>query len=227
MTISPTQSPQALHLWGRGSSSNVQKVLWVLDTLNMAYTHTPAGGQFGLTRSSEMLAKNPNALVPTLEDGDFVLWESNTICRYLCNKAAALKSPVASRLYPLQPQARADVERWMDWGSTALAPAITPLFFLLIRTPAEKRDQAAAVVYFENTVRMLQLLESHLGKYRFMCADEVTLADVALGSNLHRYMVLPVEQVGLTRPPMPQVQRWYEALMQLDLYRQHVAITLS
>ena len=100
-----------LKIWGRTSSSNVMKVLWLCDELGVAYERIDAGGAFGRTRDPDYLAKNPNALVPTIEEEDgYTLWESNSILRYLCNTR-----PGGAALYPSAPRERADVERWMDW----------------------------------------------------------------------------------------------------------------
>ena len=126
-----------LKIWGRTTSSNVQKVLWCCAELGLEYERIDLGGPFGGNQDPEYLALNPNGLVPTVKDGDLVLWESNTICRYLC----ATRN--GERLYPKDPPARTHVERWMDWQLSSVGPPMGALLFGLIRTRPEERDHAA------------------------------------------------------------------------------------
>ncbi len=108
-------------IWGRANSVNVQKVLWCCDELVLPYERIDAGMQFGRNNEPEYLAMNPNARVPTLVDGDFVLWESNSILRYLVMQYAP-----ASPLYPPEPRQRASIDRWLDWSLSTLQPAERP-----------------------------------------------------------------------------------------------------
>src|SRR5882757_1553013 len=113
---SPTARPRApgegrttmIRLLGRSSSGNVQKVLWLLEELGVPYAREDYGRQFGNTQTDEYRALNPNAKVPTLVDGDTVIWESHTILRYL----AVLHDPALTGATPAE---KTDVERWMDW----------------------------------------------------------------------------------------------------------------
>src|SRR5437588_12573952 len=126
-----------LRIWGRNTSINVQKVLWAIGELGVAHERIDVGGSFGKNDEPEYLAKNPNGLVPTLEEEDgFILWESNTIVRYLAAKHGA------GTLEPSDPKQRADSDRWMDWASNHGGPVITPVFWALIRTPADQRNMA-------------------------------------------------------------------------------------
>src|SRR6266852_5561281 len=126
-----------IKIWGRNTSINVQKVMWAIDELGLARERIDVGGPFGKNNEPAYLAMNPNGLVPTLEEDDFVLWESNSVVRYLASKYGA------GTLEPADLRARASASRWMDWQLTTTAPAIQPLFWGLIRTPPEKRDHAA------------------------------------------------------------------------------------
>ncbi len=72
-----------LKIWGRNTSSNVQKAMWAVGELGLAYERIDVGGAFGKNKEPAYLAMNPNGLVPTLQDGDYLLWESNSIVRYL------------------------------------------------------------------------------------------------------------------------------------------------
>ena len=109
-----------LKIWGRATSSNVQKVLWCCAELDIEFERVDVGGPFGGNRDPEYLAMNPNGLVPTVKDGDLVMWESNTICRYL----AATRN--GEHLYPRDPAARTHVERWMDWQLAVIGAADGP-----------------------------------------------------------------------------------------------------
>src|SRR4051812_41279305 len=123
-------------IWGRNNSINVQKVMWAIAELKLEHTRLDAGGAFGKTKDAIYLAMNPNSLVPTLvEEDGFTLWESNSIVRYL-----SAKYDKASALEPKDAKARALASQWMDWQLSVANPAITPVFWQLIRTPAEQRD---------------------------------------------------------------------------------------
>src|ERR1700722_20285134 len=126
-----------LKIWGRNTSSNVQKAMFAVGELGLAHERIDIGGAFGKNREPAYLAMNPNGLVPTLEEDGFVLWESNAIIRYL-----AASHGVGS-LCPSNPAARADVERWMDWQVTTIQQGMTTAFWGLVRTPPDKRDLAA------------------------------------------------------------------------------------
>src|SRR5437868_8574364 len=127
-----------IKIWGRNTSVNVQKVMWAIGELGLQHERIDVGGSFGKNNEPDYLAKNPNALVPTLEEDDgFVLWESNAIVRYLAAKYGA------GKLQPADLHERARANSWMDWQLTVAAPALTPVFWGLIRTPPENRDPAA------------------------------------------------------------------------------------
>ena len=70
-------------LWGRLNSINVQKVLWLCEDLNLEFERLDAGLQFGVNQTLQYLNMNPNGLVPTLKEDNFILWESHSILRYL------------------------------------------------------------------------------------------------------------------------------------------------
>ena len=144
-----------LKIWGRVNSVNVKKALWACEELGLKYERVDAGMEHGVTKTSEYLKMNPNALVPTIEDDGFVLWESHTIVRYLCAKHGA------GTLWPTELRARADAERWMDWAFT-FQRAMRDVFWGLIRTPAEERDLKAIEAGREQTAKLLPVLEQNL-----------------------------------------------------------------
>lgn len=145
-----------LKIWGRSNSINVQKVLWCCDELGAPFERVDAGGAFGITREPEYLALNPNGLVPTISDGDLVLWESNAIVRYLAARHGM------GTLCPEDLAQRADADRWMDWQLGTLWANFRPAFIGLVRTPPENRDRASIATAVGNTAESLAILDAHL-----------------------------------------------------------------
>ncbi len=197
--------PSSLRLWGRLSSINVQKVAWTLAELALPHERIDAGGTFGLVDTPAYRAKNPMAQIPVLEDGEFVLWESNAIVSYLCAKHAQ------GTLSPADVQARADADRWMDWQTTELSRAMGPAFIQLVRTPAERHDREAVEDSLARTEPLMAILDAQLAGRAFVCGAQLTMADLVLGCAAHRWLGLPLTG-GLSRRPRPQVERWYSAL---------------
>jgi len=198
-----------LQIWGRLSSINVRKVVWCAQELGLAFARTDAGRQFGVVQTPAYRALNPNGLVPTIEDDDGAggrlrLWESNVIVRYLC----ARHSPGV--LYPEPLAARFDAERWMDWQQTTLNPAGREAFVQWVRTSTERRDAAAAARSVQATEPLLDLLDAHLATRPFMGGDRLTMADIPIGCELHRWFGLPA---GLyARPAWPNLERYFATL---------------
>jgi glutathione S-transferase len=201
-----------LKVWGRNNSSNVQKVVWALTEMNIPFERIDAGGKFGKTQEPSYLAKNPNALVPTLEEDDgFTMWESNSIIRYLAAKNAARV------LEPADSKVRALAQMWMDWQLTVMGPAITPVFWQLIRTPADQRDQNAINLGNERTIAAAMIMDAQLGRTAFMASDTFSYGDIPVGIHTYRYMQLIAE-----RPPTPNLDRWYAAISSRPGFVQHV-----
>jgi glutathione S-transferase len=192
-----------IRIWGRLNSVNVQKVVFAAREAGVAFERIEAGGPFGIVKTPEYLAKNPNGLIPLLEDGDFVLWESNAVVRYLCAKYAP------GTLYPEPLDARADADRWMDWQATTLQPAMGPAFMQLVRTTAAERNAAAIDESARKTEPLLAILDAQLAGRAFVCGAQFTMADIVLGCAVHRWFGLP-----LARTARPNAERWYAALMQ-------------
>ena len=189
-----------LTIWGRANSVNVQKVLWCLGELDLAYDRIDAGMAFGKNREPKYLAMNPNGRVPTLVDGDFVLWESNSIMRYLV-RAYRPQSPI----YPQEPKARAGVDRWLDWTLSTLQPVDRPVFWALVRTPAAERDMATIQKDADAEAVQLQIIDAYLAKRRYIEGDAFTLADIALGAFTRRWFGVE----GITKPTFPHLERWF------------------
>jgi glutathione S-transferase len=201
-----------LKIWGRNNSSNVMKVTWALTEMNIPFERIDAGGAFGKTTEPSYLAKNPNALVPTLEEDDgFTMWESNSIIRYLAAKHAARV------LEPADLKARARAQMWMDWQLTVMGPAITPVFWQLIRTPADQRDPGTIAASKEKTIAAARIMDAQLGRTAYMAGDAFSYGDIPLGVHTYRYVQLIPE-----RPSTPNLDRWYAAISARAAFKQHV-----
>jgi glutathione S-transferase len=192
-----------LKLWGRISSINVRKVVLTAQLLELPFDRIDAGAAFGVTKTPQYLARNPNALVPTLEDDDFVLWESNVIVRYLCAKHSE------AGLYPRDLRTRFDAERWMDWQQTILNVAGRDAFIQLVRTPEDKRNPQTIAASEAATQPLLALLDAHLAQRSFMAGERLTMADIPIACEMHRWWGLP-----LSHAEHPHLRRWYEGLRQ-------------
>ena len=205
-----------LKLWGNADSVNVQKVMWCCEEIGVAYERIDAGRHFGVVNTPEFLAMNPNGLVPTIEDDGYVVWESNTIIRYLTAKHAA------GTLWPIDVMARADADRWMDWANSTLWPTMVPLFRAIMRTPPALQDPAVIEQARLASFEVLSLLDAHLAHHTYIGGDGFTMADIAMGCGVWRWMVLPVE-----RPPLANLQRWFELLAARTAYRKVVMVPLQ
>lgn len=205
-----------LQVLGRKTSSNVQKVLWCCGELGLPFEREDVGGPFGRTRDPDYLALNPNGLVPSIVDDGFVLWESNTIVRYLGAKHGQ------GTLWPEGAQPRAEVEKWMDWSLSVLDPAISDAFIGLVRTPPEERDGAAIDASRDATATAIAILDAALRGETFVAAGHLTTADIALGPVTHRWFNLEIE-----REDYPHLRAWYDRLLQRPAYREHVALPLT
>src|SRR6201984_2318361 len=161
-----------LKIWGRANSINVQKVLWCCGELGLEYERIDAGNELGINKTAEYRALNPNDLVPTIEDGDVQLWESNVIVRYLAHKHGA------GALCPADIGTRFDAERWMDWQATVFWPALRPLFIELIRTHPAKRD--ANVISRAETLSLAaaQILNDRLSDHCFLAGESFSMGDI-------------------------------------------------
>lgn len=198
-----------LKIWGRANSINVQKVLWIADEIGIPYSRVDIGGPFGGNREPAYLALNPNGLVPTIEDEGRILWESNSITRYL---AASRHSP----LLPTDPGPRAEAERWMDWQLSSLG-SMTPIFWGYVRTPAEKRDMAAIEAARQQVSGAWAILDAHLAGRSFVAGANFTVGDIPVGAMAYRWFNLPIE-----RPDLPNLRAWYDRLTTRPPYQKHV-----
>lgn len=204
-----------LQVWGRRSSFNVQKVMWLIGELGLAHEHIPAGGEFGLKDTPEFLAMNPHGRVPVIRDSDgTVVWESHSILRYLAARYAG------AEFWSDDPARRSQIDRWMDWSQTSLQPAfLTGVFWGFYRTPEAQRDMKAVQSNIDLCTRYFQLLDQVLSKQDFLAGQTLTLADIPAGTNLYRYFNLDI-----ARPHVPHVEAWYQRLQDSAAYREHVML---
>jgi glutathione S-transferase len=216
--IVSSSSRGQLQIWGRANSVNVQKVLWCLRELDLPYERIDAGMAFGRNREPDYLAMNPNGRIPTLVDGDFVLWESNSIMRYL-----VLAYSPKSSLYPQTPKQRASVERWLDWTLSTLQPIERPVFWGLVRTPVEERDMVAIQKDADAAAVQWQIIDAQLATRRFIGDDDFTLADLALGTYARRWFGVE----GISKPALPHLERWFAQFASRPGFQQFVAPPMS
>lgn len=198
----------ALRILGKASSINVRKVLWTCAELNLAFEREDWGSGFRPTDSPEFLALNPNAMVPVLVDGDTVLWESNTICRYLSARYGG------GRLLPVDAAARAKVEQWMDWQATELNNAWRYAFMALVRVSPLHRDASQVAASVAQWNRHMGILERQLERTgAFVAGADFSLADIVLGLSVNRWLMTPIE-----RPVLPAVDAYVARLRERPAY---------
>ncbi len=201
-----------MRLWGRKSSINVQKVLWCLAELGLTegkdFERIDAGMQFGIVRSPEFLKMNPNGLVPTLEDGDLVLWESNTIMRYLATQYDKNKR------FPSDMAPQFSSEKWMDWQVGTLWPALRPTFIGLTRVPEAEQDHAGIQKAYQDTNQLFSLLNQALESQAYCSGERFHIGDIVLALCVHRWILLNEtfpKQTG-ERTNLTNINRWLKQL---------------
>ncbi|APP01040.1 glutathione S-transferase [Xanthomonas perforans] len=208
-------TPPTITLWGRRNSSNVRKVLWCAEEAGVAYASIEVGGAFGGNTTPEYRALNPNGLVPTLQDGALVLWESNAIVRYL----AAQYAPA---LYPHAPAERALGDRWMDWTTSTFAGVFRDLFWGVLRTPEAERDHARIAAALTHSGELLARADAALAQQPYLSGEQFAMGDIPLGSFIYAWFEMPIE-----RPELPHLQAWYARLRARPAYRRAVMTALT
>lgn len=204
-----------LKIWGRSNSSNVKKALWVAEELDLAYESIPAGGAYGVVDTPEYRALNPNGLVPVIEDDGFVLWESNTIVRYLAAKYGA------DTLWITDPAKRADGEKWMDWA-TKLGTPFRDILWHTLRLPEDQRDPAVLAGGVTAFAKALEVPEKALADQAWFSGAEFGIGDIPLGVYVYTWFELPLE-----RPDFPNLAAWYERLKARPAYVKAVMTALT
>lgn len=205
-----------LKLWGRNNSTNVKKPLWCLEELKVPYTRIDAGGAFGIVGEPEFVAKNPNKLVPCLEDGELVLWESNAIVRYLAARYGKCS------LWNTDPAQRAEADKWMDWATSTLAAPFRPVFWNVVRTAPEQRDMAAVQTGLAECSKLLTIVDQTLATQPYLSGESLGMGDIPLGCFAYAWFEMPIE-----RPDLPHLRDWYDRLRQRPAYQAAVLTPLT
>lgn len=200
-----------LEIWGRPYSSNVIPVIWTANELGLDYTLQLAGGSFGKLDTEAYGKINPNRMIPSIRDGDFALWESLAIVRYLCDRYGA------GTLSPADPQMQAIADQWMEWSASCAFMPVIYLFFATVRTQPAERDPAKIASLNKEAHDALTILDRHLADRPYVCGDEFTMGDIPIGCVVYRYFNVEVE-----RPALPHVEAWYDRLTTRPAYQDHV-----
>lgn len=189
-----------LRLAGRSTSINVRKVIWTLGELGEPFelfdpSLDPKGAR-------ALMSLNPIRLSPVLQDGERLLWESNSICRYLVGKFDR------KDLLPEDPGDRFEVEKWMDWQATNLNSAWVPCFMALVRRdPTFVANPGEVQVSLKRWNALNLVLNAHLAQAEYLALDRFTLADIVIGLSVHRWRETPMQ-----RPPTPHLDRHFARL---------------
>jgi glutathione S-transferase len=203
-----------LKIWGRATSSNVQKVMWVVGELDLGYERVDVGGQFGRLDTLAYVAMNPNKLVPTLQDGELTLWESNAIVRYLGAQYGQ------DKIWPTDPKVRAGSDKWMDWVGNTLGPDMSVVFGGLVRTAPSRQDPLAIAEGARRLGEKYAIVEKELSTKTFIAGEHLTIGDIVVGASLYRYFTLPI-----VRPKLAKVEAYYDRLIARPAYNTHVMVS--
>lgn len=204
-------SKNPIEVMGRRNSANVQKVMWVLGELGLDYQRTDVAGSFGVPEGYDKL--NPNPVVPTIRDGELVLWESNACVRYLAREYGA------GNLWPTDATTLALADQWMEWQRSDFSMGFFPMFMNMIRLPADQANPAAAERGAVTCGKAILQLEDRLANNAYVAGEALTMGDIPLGPMVYRYLAMDIE-----RPDLPNVQAWYQRLAQRPAFQRHVMI---
>lgn len=202
-----------IEVFSRRNASNVLPVMWTLGELDILHARHDVGGSFGGTSAVGYLAMNPNGRIPTIKDGDFVLWESNAIIRYLCRRYDPM-----GLLLPGTDEEYALADQWMDWHKMSLYPAYIELFWAIVRTEPVIRDRARIATFQKATEDALAILDGHLSKSDFTVGNRLTMADIPFGALVYRYLNLEID-----RPAFSHIATWHSRLLERSAFQEHVA----
>jgi glutathione S-transferase len=200
-------------VYGRRSSSNVQKVLWTLGELNIPFKRETVGGSFGGNNDPSFRAMNPMGLVPVIQDGDVTMFESNAIVRYLATRYGQ------GMLWPMEPKLLAAAEQWMEWQAVNVWNHVNAIFFNVVRMPEGQQNHAAIAAAEAKLADNLPIADAVLAKQPWFAGNDFTMADIVLGCIMWRY-----SQLECQKPDIPHVMGWFEALKQRPPYRQWIMV---
>ncbi len=202
-----------LKIYGRATSYNVQKVMWLVAELGLPHQRIDVGGKFGGLDTPEFLAMNPNGKIPVIDDGGVIVWESNAIVRYLAAKYSL------GQWCPADAGQRAQADQWMTWASGELHAGVIGVFWNFFRTKEANRDWALIRTCEQKCVTEYALLERRLTSQPHLSGDHLTMGDIPAAGTLYRYFTMDIQ-----RPNLPNVEAWYQRLSQRPAYREHVMV---
>ncbi|MEM6762650.1 MAG: glutathione S-transferase family protein [Pseudomonadota bacterium] len=204
-------------VYGRATSSNVQKVMWTIGELELPVSRIDLGGRFGGLDTAEFRAINPHGRIPgvVLENG-VRMFESNVIMRTLA------RNDPDRRLWPTEPQLEADAEAWSEWAQQGVVYHVTRLFWTSFRTHKDLQKPDVIAGHLVDAVKGMEIVEEHLADRQFLVADHLTIADIVFAHSLYRYFSLPVE-----RPHLPNIAAYYARISERPAYAEHVMVDYS
>ena len=202
-----------IKLWGRKNAYNVQKVLWTLHELKFDYIHHDVGSVPVDLETEEFLSRNPHARIPVISDNNELIWESNTIIRYLASSYSH------GNLWNTDPVKRSRADRWMDWELATLQPDFIDLFWSYYRTPQDQHDLTAIGTSKKHCESHFQKLDQHLENNKYLAGDSFTMGDIPCATGLYRYLTM-----GLDVEQPPHVLAWYKRLSQRKAFQQCIVV---
>jgi len=202
-------------VWGRANSANVIKVIWALLEAELNFERIDAGLDFGVIETPKFRHKNPNGLVPVLEHGSFVIWESNSIIRYIARSALRARG-----LYPADAKGASNVDQWLDWQQSRVYPLMGLLFLYLVRQKRDRSDQEVADLLLQCEA-VTKIMDEHLARHNFIAGCMITLADIALAPFLRRHLILVGEHQS--RNDSSNILRWMRSLSSRPTFLQAIA----
>jgi len=205
-----------LTVWGRKTSSNVQALMWCIGEMELRYVRHDIGHKYKGTETDFFYSLNPNRTIPVLQDGSAPpLWETGAILRYLANRYGA------ESFWPSDDTKKANVDRWAEWSKINVATAFTaPVFWRVVRTPEENRDENAIREAMVNLERNLLIAEAQLEKHSFLAGDNFSLADIQFGHVLYRYY-----DIDVVRKPLARLRSYYENIALRPAFQEHVIVS--
>lgn len=218
MEMTENNNQNDIVLWGRMNSINVQTALWTARELDITVDQRDVGGVFKGLDSEEYGALNPNRQIPTLQDGTTIIWESNSIIRYLTAKYDREEM----NLWPTDPGLRAQADMWMDWKKTCLMDPMRVIFWGLVRTPPSERDEAAIRRSAEDAIELYKIFNEWLNGRDYVLGNKFSMGDIPIGAMTYRFMNL-VD----TRPSLPALEAWYDRLCARPCYKSTVMIPIT
>jgi len=196
-------------------SPNCRKVRAVAYEVGVTLEHVPVDLLHGASRAPAFLARNPNGRVPVLEDGDFVLWESTAIMRYLA---------AGTGLVPTERRAAADVDRWIAWQLAHLGPAMSKVAFERIVKRFTRQGPPDAARIDEGSAEFAALtaiLDGALAGREYV-AGRLSIADFALAAH---YSLAAA--CGLDTSRFERVESWLARVLARDSMKRALAEAVS